>query len=535
MSKRAKNILFGFNAPEFSDNIVQDLKNRGETVNSQVCLSKREIKEFLVGHPEFRHVVLLETLYKEDGTTEMYSAEELARMTDTHNINIIVVLAGKHRGTNFMKTLYAANITSALFQDEKQGASEEMIISLILKRRSRRNARTYYGIDRHPIKYSAVGGEHIDVLSELGNSEYGQSVLERFLILTKGMQAGELGDLIENLPLDIKNELSRYEEFYILLDAVKRKGGNVKFRKPKKVEFGLYVPEENILSEKTENTIERTSFDKEIDMDDIFTNEEENEDDGLKKMDTAPTFNNVSEDVSPSEDSDIFDLLFKFKYYYGINDGIGKENTLYTVAGDAVNLVNQKLSRKCVENKWIQAKSPRELLGWASAAFVGIKLSNQRNFKQFEDGVFRNRGVGSYHFPCECKYVIEGKEGLFPAYVAVIDSYLFYDERIHNESEYDEYVEKKLNAIRKYIRYRSNKGPCFIVCSCMDDSDLNELGSMMIRADFSQEELEHIYFTGAGAFDESRIVDCPYLRMKINESEDTIEYDFYAERPLFLI
>lgn len=230
-----------------------------------------------------------------------------------------------------------------------------------------------------------------------------------------------------------------------------------------------------------------------------------------------------------------YGLLFKFKYYYGINDGIGKENTLYTVAGDAVNLVNQKLSRKCVENKWIQAKSPRELLGWASAAFVGIKLSNQRNFKQFEDGVFRNRGVGSYHFPCECKYVIEGKEGLFPAYVAVIDSYLFYDERIHNESEYDEYVEKKLNAIRKYIRYRSNKGPCFIVCSCMNDSDLNELGSMMIRADFSQEELEHIYFTGAGAFDESRIVDCPYLRMKINESEDAIEYDFYAERPLFLI
>lgn len=308
MSKRAKNILFGFNAPEFSDNIVQDLRNRGETVNSQVCLSKREIKEFLVGHPEFRHVVLLETLYKEDGTTEMYSAEELARMTDTHNINIIVVLAGKHRGTNFMKTLYAANITSALFQDEKQGASEEMIISLILKRRSRRNARTYYGIDRRPIKYSAVGGEHIDVLSELGNAEYGQSVLERFLILTKGMPAGELGNFIENLPLDIKNELSRYEEFYILLDAVKRKGGNVKLRKPKKVEFGLYVPEENIFSEETENTMERTSFDKEIDMDDIFTNEEENEDDGLKNMDTDQTSNNVSEDVSPSEDSDIFDL-----------------------------------------------------------------------------------------------------------------------------------------------------------------------------------------------------------------------------------
>lgn len=309
MSKRAKNILFGFNAPEFSNNIVQELKNRGETVNSQVCLSKREIKEFLVGHPEFRHVVLLETLYKVDGTTEMYSAEELARMTDTHNINIIVVLAGKHRGTNFMKTLYAANITSALFQDEKQGASEEMIISLIMKRRSRRNARTYYGIDRRPIKYSAVGGEHIDVLNALENSEYGQSMLERFLILTKGMPAGELGDLIENLPLDIKDELSRYEEFYILLDAIKQKGGNVKYRKPKKVEFGLYMAEEDVLSEEPENTLEKTSFDKEIDMDDIFVNEKENEDDVLKNVDTKAWVSDiVSEDVPSAKNSDIFDL-----------------------------------------------------------------------------------------------------------------------------------------------------------------------------------------------------------------------------------
>lgn len=230
-----------------------------------------------------------------------------------------------------------------------------------------------------------------------------------------------------------------------------------------------------------------------------------------------------------------FGLLFKFKYYYDINDGIGKENTLYTIAGDGVSLVNQKLARRVIENKWIQAKSPRELLGWAAASYVGIKLSGEKNFSKFEDGVFRNKGVGSYHFPCECKYVIDSEKGIFPAYVVTIDCYFYFDERIHNEGEYNEFVSKKINAIRKYIKYRSDKGPCFVVCTCMDNADLLEIGAMLVSADITEDELQYIYFTGVGAFDENRKVDCPYLRMKIEESQDEVEYDFYAEKPLFLV
>lgn len=295
MGKRAKNILFGFNAPNFSNSVVEELKKRGETVNSKVCLSKREIKEFLVGHPEYRHVVLLETLYKEDGSTELFSAEELSKMTDTHNINIIIVLSEKHRGTNYMKTLYAANITSALFQDENKGASEEMVMSLILKRRSRRAARTYYGIDRQPIRYTSVGVDASCVLEQLDNLDFGETLLERFLLLTKGMSCTELVALINSLPAEFKEELCRYEEFYILVDAIKQKGVNIRIKRPKKVEFGLYLSEKDIFSN---SQFKSHNGYKEIKSDDIFTGVSEYKEDESSTHNTS--INDRTNDIAES-------------------------------------------------------------------------------------------------------------------------------------------------------------------------------------------------------------------------------------------
>ena len=62
------------------------------------------------------------------------------------------------------------------------------------------------------------------------------------------MQAHELCELISALPNDIKNELCRYEEFFILVSQLRKKGQTVRVKKPKKLEFGLYIPDEDLLS-----------------------------------------------------------------------------------------------------------------------------------------------------------------------------------------------------------------------------------------------------------------------------------------------
>lgn len=229
-----------------------------------------------------------------------------------------------------------------------------------------------------------------------------------------------------------------------------------------------------------------------------------------------------------------FGFLFKISYFHNIQDKIGTPHALYTITSDGVNFVKARLSCHLMANQWIQSKTFQELLAWAAASYVGVKLSQSKHFRSFEEGIFRNRNTGAHYYPCECKFVLEENEEYFPVYAVTMNCYLQRDTRIMSEDDFASHKAFKVNAIRNYIRYRSKKGPCYVFCVVMDNDDLMDMGELLVEAEVPEEELDHIYFTGVGAFDESRKVKVPYLKMKLEETEDTISFDFYTDMPFFL-
>lgn len=232
-------ILFGFDNLQFSNFIVavtQCLQKNGIEVNPVCKISKQAIKEYIQNNPSCYTVVLTEILKR-----GKYTAEELAELTDDRDMNIIVVLGSIHRGTDYMSTLYAAGITSALFQDGKKGFSANETCKYIYRKRGRREAREYYGIANKKLELGFLSnGTFIEHYNALSDEQYGDSLIERFLMVCQRMTARQIKDFVRRLDDDTKNELIQYEEFFTVVDMLKKFGADLGIKKPRrKLKVGL--------------------------------------------------------------------------------------------------------------------------------------------------------------------------------------------------------------------------------------------------------------------------------------------------------
>lgn len=203
---------------------------------------------------------------------------------------------------------------------------------------------------------------------------------------------------------------------------------------------------------------------------------------------------------------------------------------LYTIDREGCTLLNQKLSKNVPYNAWIQAKSLNELIAWASGAYIGAFLSTDRNFSEYLDGVFRNRFMGAYYFPCELKFVV----GDVPAYVAIETSYLHFDDRSMTQDDYDNARVRKINAIKNYILGRSKKGPAYAVIVVQDNEDLMKMAELISQTGVLEELLERIYFTGEGAVRTKSSLQDAFLQLvRVDENGDRT-MDFVIKHPDFL-
>ncbi len=111
-------VLFGFSSQQIADNISNSLKSLGFRVSSNMRPDKYTFKEFLDNNLSLDAVILKEHL---DGG-DSYSIEELVDLTDnvSPDINFVVILSPKYRGTDQMKELYAAGILCVVFSDGKK-------------------------------------------------------------------------------------------------------------------------------------------------------------------------------------------------------------------------------------------------------------------------------------------------------------------------------------------------------------------------------------------------------------------------------
>ena len=126
-------ILIGFNDKE----IISEIKNilDSQNINAQfcVCTTKLDVYYYVLNDEKINAIILTEYIAN-DGK---WSAYELAKLNDYRDLNIIPILQENKKGTEYIKILYAANITSAILGDAKP----ENICDLLTQRRTRKEAK----------------------------------------------------------------------------------------------------------------------------------------------------------------------------------------------------------------------------------------------------------------------------------------------------------------------------------------------------------------------------------------------------------
>jgi len=228
-------ILFGFRQEELELKIVNIIKKKGHDVIYAERDSKESIRAYLSEHKDCACAVLREGMGE-----EAYSAEDFAELTDERDINIVAIVEGIHKGTDYMQTLYGAGITSAILVSDKVGAFPADIARLLMEKRTRKQARKTYGIIGNKIKLDVITYEtYVHYYTKLVNMEEGINIVDRYLSIVKELSVKQAADFTKKLPLELRRELTKYEEFHIVLDSMRRQGIPVNIKKPADVRKGL--------------------------------------------------------------------------------------------------------------------------------------------------------------------------------------------------------------------------------------------------------------------------------------------------------
>ena len=244
-------ILCGFESEQFEEGMVKELKNRGYDPVVDARFTKDSVKEFVEKNPDCSVVVLTESI-----GGKKYTAEELAQLTDKRDVNVIVVLGSRLYGTDYMKTLYMANITGALIQERKKGVTPKQVVNLITERRSRKAAREYYGIENQKLDMGFLDDDtYVEYHNTLSGN--GEPILLNYLAICRKMSPQQIADFTKRLPEEELAELKKYEEFYAVLQLLKQVGIDLKIKRPKKVVIGLKTPHRIAINVGSEEAIEK--------------------------------------------------------------------------------------------------------------------------------------------------------------------------------------------------------------------------------------------------------------------------------------
>jgi len=232
-------ILFGFQDENFEKAIKGLLKQHEYDAEIFARFNKESVKGFIDKNPDTAAVVLLEAFPKHDrgAKSQKYTAEELAQLTEGSDVNVIVVLSENYKGTDYLRTLFAAGITSAFLQKRGSGATPKDIATLILRKRTRKMAREYYGIGNGKIDVGYIERDDFNELYQKMHSK--DNLLAGYLTICANLNATQIADFTKRLPEDDITYLAGFEEFHTVMELLKKFGMDLKIKKPKKVAIGL--------------------------------------------------------------------------------------------------------------------------------------------------------------------------------------------------------------------------------------------------------------------------------------------------------
>lgn len=232
-------VLFGFSDESFEEAVKALLKQKGYDAEIFARFNKDSVKQFIEKNPDTAAVVLLEAFPRQSRGTkpQKYTAEEVAQLTESSDVNVILVLSENYKGTEYMKTLFAAGITSAFLQKRGEGARPRDIASLILQKRTRKMAREYYGIGGGRIDLGFLEREDFTSLYEKMHEK--DNLLAGYLAVCGSLNATQIADFTRRLPEDDRDYLTGFEEFHTIIALLKKFGIDLHIKRPRKVVIGL--------------------------------------------------------------------------------------------------------------------------------------------------------------------------------------------------------------------------------------------------------------------------------------------------------
>jgi hypothetical protein len=308
-------ILFGFKQTETEVKIIDILKQHEIEVEYTERETKGGIKAYLDEHKDCTTAILRECM-----GSESYSANELAELTDSRDINIILITNKSNKGTEFMQILYAAGITGAILVDEKNGASAKQIAWLIMNKRKRKDARTYYGMKSGKVNLDILNYDtYVRLYTYLLDEDRGLNIVDRFIYVVNQLSLTQTVDFIRRLPIEVRGRLNKYEEFHLVLNTLREAGIEVKAEKPSNLIKGLTdeefirairgekkttsKEEKDVKKEGAKGKVEKESTENpgEAIKQNVFFNEEPKEKDEDVKKDEEPAEKQEEAVVNPFE------------------------------------------------------------------------------------------------------------------------------------------------------------------------------------------------------------------------------------------
>lgn len=219
MDKKVLKIVCGFSNEE-SASIREKLTEAAAKRDLELSFISRYRKEgvyqYLQEHEDYNIVVLQEILQN----SSPYTAEDLAELEDIRNLNVIISLNKNHYGDRYMRILYAAGITNALYEED---ASAEKIINLMLNNRNRKSCRQYYGIktlsDVEQV-LNIVDQNRIDKYADyILNGGSMEGAANRYKFSVERLNSAENMELVGILPVYLREELTdlpQYQRYFEL-------------------------------------------------------------------------------------------------------------------------------------------------------------------------------------------------------------------------------------------------------------------------------------------------------------------------------
>lgn len=205
------NIVYGFNNNDIVNEIEKTIKTN-EKNSRIVCNTKLDVFYEIMNN-NVDCVVLME----ENSGTKNWTAYEMARLADFKDVHIVVIIKQKHIGTEFVKILYAAGITSAVV--ENSNLSD--VAYLIQNPRSREEALEYYKLvdvndpEKHYLNLKTVDNDFIEELegifcSNLSNSDKIKAIDDK----CQGLSQKQFENLMKKRISPAKKEVIRKTKTY---------------------------------------------------------------------------------------------------------------------------------------------------------------------------------------------------------------------------------------------------------------------------------------------------------------------------------